>query len=138
MSNLIRSDELQHILDVAETELQNIAPTPFSENAFVILKERISEFIVELMVESIKVTRRHRSEQVAPADVEHAAQYLVASSTRKTFRHMGTVGGILLGAVGSNLLGMATTHQFTLTSIIVTFALTLIGAFLVAIHIAKD
>jgi len=118
--------------------LQKINPTPFSANAFNHLNENISKYIIQLMTESIKVARRHQSEQVSPADVEHAAQYLGTTSTRKAYRHMGTVGGILLGAVGSNLISMTTTHQFTVEAILVTFALTLIGAFLVAIHIVKD
>ena len=138
MSDSTNKTELQKILNIAEQQLENTDPTPFSPNAFTLLKTKISEYIIQLVVESVKTTRRHQSEQVSPADVEHASNYLVINSNRKPYRHMGTVGGILLGAVGSNLISMVTTHQFTLSSILVTFTLTLIGAFLVAIHIAKD
>jgi histone H3/H4 len=142
MTNLLHEpheeSNLKQIIDIAEQELDSVDPTPFSLKAFRLLKEKISEYTVQLIAESTKVARRHRSEQVSVSDVEYAAEYLVASTSRKVYKHMGTVGGILLGSAGSNMLAMITTHQYTLVGIIVTFVLTLIGTFLVAAHIVKE
>jgi histone H3/H4 len=140
MSNLANKTqgELQQIVDIAERELQNAQHTPFSSNAFNRLKEKISEYSIQLITESTKVARRHKSESVSTSDVEHASQYLVSSTSHKIYRHMGTIGGILLGTAASNILAMITTQQYTLTGIVVTFVLTLLGTFMIAVHIVKD
>jgi histone H3/H4 len=138
ISERTRENELQQIIGIAEQELRYAEHTPFSSKAFTLLKEKISEYAVQLITESTKVARRHASEQVSTSDVEHAAQYLVASTTRKVYRHVGTIGGILLGTAASNVLSMITTHQYTLAGILVTFILTLLGTFLIAAHIVKD
>lgn len=140
MSNLIVDPrrELLQIVDLASQELENTEHTPFSPNAFNRLKEKIGEYTVSLITESTKVARRHQSESVSTSDVEHASSYLVSSTGRKMYRHMGTIGGILLGTAASNILAMITTQQFTLAGIIVTFVFTLLGAFMIAVHIVKD
>lgn len=79
---------------MVERELQNSDHTPFSSNAFNRLKEKISEYTTQLITESVKVARRHQSESVSTSDVERASQYLVSSTSRKVYRHMGTLGGI--------------------------------------------
>jgi histone H3/H4 len=140
MSNLANKpqSDLQQIVDIAERELQGVQHTPFSMNAFIRLREKISEYVVLLITESTKVAQRHQSESVSTSDVERASQYLVSSTSHKIYRHIGTIGGILLGTAASNILAMITTQQYTLTGIIVTFILTLLGAFMIAVHIVKD
>jgi hypothetical protein len=130
--------ELQRLIKIAEEELSHTDPAPFSTPAFKRVKQKISEYTVELITESVRVARRHDSDSVSPSYVDRASEYLVSHSRNKTFRHMGTMGGILLGAVGSNVLSMITTHQFTLGGIVITVILTLVGSFLVAVNMVKD
>ena len=132
------SETLQQIIDTADRNLQDIDQTPFTESAFLRFKENISSYISQLFVESIKTARRHHSETVSTSDVERANQYLVSSASHKIYRHLGTIGGILLGAGVSNLLSMVTTNQFNLNGIIVTVVLAVIGSFLVALHMARE
>jgi histone H3/H4 len=140
MSNIAPKpqSDLQQIIDIAERELRDTGHTPFTSNAFNRLKEKIGEYTIQLITESVKTAKRHQSESVSTSDVEHASQYLVSSTSHKLYRHMGTVGGILLGTAASNILSMITTNQYTLSGIIITFVLTLLGTFLVAVHIVKD
>jgi histone H3/H4 len=132
------SDELQRIVDSAGRELDQIPHTPFSDNAFERLKYKVSEYTAQLVTESVKFSRRHSSETVSSSDVERASQYLVSSTSHKVYRHMGTLGGLVLGTGAANGLSILTTAQFTPIGLVITFTLILIGAFMVAFHIAKE
>ncbi len=129
---------IQSVLDEADSSLQSIDPSPFSPQAFTRLKEKVGEFSAQLVVESIKTSKRHKSDSVSAADIEHASQYLVSSSSHKIYKHIGTMGGILLGAGFSNILAIITTGQFTITGIVSSCILAAVGAFMVAFHIAKE
>jgi hypothetical protein len=122
----------------AETALAGADPEPFSPKAFEALKRAISWFIAELVDQSVKVSKRHRSDNVAESHVQTAVQFLVGDAPGRIFRHLGTIGGVLLGAALSNLLSMITTKVFSVPSVGITVALAVIGAFLVALHIARD
>jgi len=111
MSNPVprRDNELQQIIETAEQELRNADQTPFTPRAFDNLRDKISEYSVLLITEAVKVAKRHKSETVSSTHVEHASEYLISSTGRKLFRHMGTLGGTLLGVAGSNFLSMYST-----------------------------
>lgn len=130
--------ELLRVIEEANRALENIGPTPFSEKAFTRLKEKISEYTAQLITESVKLSKRRHEESISTYVVELASQYLVSSSSHKVYRHIGTFGGLLFGAGMSNFLAMVTTTQFNTTGIILSFILTAIGAFLVALHMARD
>ena len=140
MSNVTLKPQynFQEVIDRANRELQNTSRTPFSELAFEQLKQKIGTYAVELINESVKKAERHQAEGVSSSDVQQASQYLVASTSHKIYRHAGTLAGLLLGTALSNILSMITTHQYGLTGVIITFILTLIGSFLVAVPILKD
>ena len=61
------------------------------------LKQTIGDFIDELVSESARIANRNRADTISAAHVETAADHLVASSARRIFRHLGTVGGLVLG-----------------------------------------
>jgi hypothetical protein len=122
----------------AGVHLDSIDSSPFSPPAFGLLKEKIGQHITELVNESVKVSKRYRADTVSAAHVERASEYLVASTSRKVYRHLGTVGGVLLGAALSNLLSMSVVGQYTGAGTILSAALGVIGAFMIALHIAKD
>jgi histone H3/H4 len=129
---------LQRIIQEADNQLQDIEPSPFSPSAFSVLKEKISEYIVQLVSESIKISKRHQADTVSATHVERASEYLVSSTSRRFFRHLGTVGGILLGASLSNILSITVSGQYSAAGILVSAGLGIIGAFMIALHIAKD
>ncbi len=126
------------IISRAENQLQVTNSSPFSPPAFSIIKEKISQYVIELINESIKVSKRHRADTVSAAHVELASEYLVTSTARRFYRHLGTVGGILLGAALSNILAMTFAGQYTGGGTIVSASLGIGGAFMIALHIAKD
>jgi len=131
-------DSLQRVIEEADSLLKHAEPSPFSPSAFSELKERISEYIVQLVSEAIKISKRHKADTVSAAHVERASEYLVTSTSRRFFRHLGTVGGILLGASLSNILAMTVAGRYSTLGTLVSAGLGIIGAFLIALHIAKD
>lgn len=97
----------------AEAHLDALDSSPFSPSAFSLLKEKIAQHVTELVNESVKVSKRHRADTVSAAHVERASKYLVAFTSRRIYRHLGTVGGILLDAALSNILAMTLAGQYT-------------------------
>ena len=130
--------ELRKIKQSAESYLNGIDPLPFSPSAFETLKSKVSEYVTNLVTESIKVSRRHQADTVSANHVHRATEYLVSITSRRFFRHIGTVGGVLLGASLSNILSMAGTDTYTTLGVILSAGLGIIGAFLIALHIGKD
>lgn len=129
---------VEQISDDAATALRNLEQSPFSTRAFATLTSKINEYIADLVNESIKIAHRHRADTVSAAHVESASEHLVASASHRIFRHLGTVGGILLGAAISNVLGMVTAGKFTSAGTIISLISAVVGAFLVALHIARE
>jgi hypothetical protein len=125
-------------VQVATTNLATVDHSPFSPPAFDVLKQKVAEYVRSLVTESMKMARRHDADTISPTYVEDANRLLVSSSGRRWFRHLGTVGGILLGAALSNLLAMTTAEKYSALAILVTTGLGILGAFMIALHIAKD
>lgn len=130
--------ETDKVILQAESELNSSDSALFSRPAFNILKAKISQYISELVNQSIKVSKRHRSDTVSAAHVERASDYLVSSTSRRFFRHLGTIGGILLGASISNILTMTLNGQYSTIGTILSAGLGIVGAFAIALNIAKD
>ena len=130
--------KLSPILKDAEARLASIEPTPFSPKAFAALERHINGYIIDLIDESLKTARLRRSDTVSESHVERASEYLVSDTGRSLFRHLGTVGGVLVGASLSNLLAMVTAGAFTRLGVLFTTGFGIVGAFLVALHIARD
>jgi hypothetical protein len=128
----------QSAVQQAENQLRTINPSPFSQSAFTTLKAKVGEYVTSLVAESVRVTRRHQADTVSAAHVERASEYLTTSTSRRVYRHLGTIGGVLLGAALSNLLAMSLAGQYTGGGTILSAALGIVGAFMVALHIAKD
>jgi len=129
---------VEQIVKKAESQSNAIETSPFSSPAFDVLKEKISQFITELVNESIKISKRFRSDTISAAHVERACEYLLISSSRRIFRHIGTIGGILLGASISNILSMATAEKYTTWGTLLSVGFCVLGSFMIAIHIAKE
>jgi histone H3/H4 len=130
--------DFQEVIDRVSKEMQDAAKIPFSEHAFEALNEQIGTYAVELIRESVKKAKRHRAESVSFSDVEHAAEDLVVRPSHRIYRHVGALGGVILGTALSSLVSMTTTNQHGLTLIVITFILTFIGTSLMTIHMVKD
>ncbi|NNJ84100.1 MAG: hypothetical protein HKP13_04060 [Gammaproteobacteria bacterium] len=140
MSDLLNSEETaQSVVQQAEGQLlQSADPSSFSPSAFTTLETRIGQYISELVSESIKVSKRHQADTVSAAHVERANEYLVTNTSRRIYRHLGTVGGVLLGAALSHIPTMSSAGRYTSEETVLSAALGIVGAFMIALHMAKD
>jgi hypothetical protein len=134
MSDL--QNEIQEIVRQTEAELDSSLLPRFSTAAYSFLKEKILEYVTELVNESLRIAKWHQSDMVA--HVERASDYLISSTGRRLFRHVGTLGGTLLGAAISNLLTMISASQYSPVAIVLTTVLGMVGAFMIALFIDKD
>lgn len=113
-------------------------PSPFSEQGFDALERSISEYIRSLVLESSRVARRQESDVVSASDVARAGNYLFRGGSRGISQHVGTSGGVLLGAAVSNGLALMAADKPSPLSIGVTLALVMVGTFMIAFYIARD
>lgn len=84
------------------------------------------------------VARRHRADTVSPGHVDQATAHLISIRSSRVYRHLGTIGGIFLGASLSNILSMSLAAQYTREGTLASVAFGIVGAFLVALHMAKE
>ena len=122
----------------AEEYLEGVDPSPFSRPAFSVLKGRISQYVKDLVGESLKIRDLDRADSVSVKHVELASVHMTLQAGRKIYKHCGTVGGIFLGASLSNLLSMMSSSQYSSGSILITVFLGIAGASLITLNIAKD
>lgn len=132
------TQDVEQVTGAAEEQLAGVEHLPFSPAAFETLKDRIAEYINNLVTESIKLSKRHQADTVSSNHVDRAAQYLVSVTARRFFRHLGTVGGILLGASLSNILSMAGANSFSSLGVVLSAVLGIAGAFMIALHMGKE
>jgi hypothetical protein len=132
---------IEKTIQAAYVELQSVESHPFSSAAFSVLKDKISEYIVQLIMESIQVSKRHRADTVSAAHVEQASDDLASGVSRRFFRYVGAGGGILLGVSLAPFLSVSTSSapvQYSIPGMVVSGALALLGTFMIALHIARE
>lgn len=131
-------DLTNSVIGRAEEHLQAMDSSPFSPAAFGLLKGHIGQYMRELINESIRLGKRYRVDSISASHVERAANYLVSSPTRRFHRHLGTVGGILLGTSISSFVAMVNEAQYSAVGVLLSALLAMIGAFAVAVHIVRE
>lgn len=131
--------ELNEAIKEANNELDKLKISPFSEKAYITLKDKISEFIGQLITESIKISKREHSDLISQTQVEQATANLISKRKSKSNYIIGTLGGILLGSTISNIFGMLILNQvFSTVGIILTLLTGIIGTFMVTINVKNE
>jgi histone H3/H4 len=125
-------------MNIDNDAINQLVQTKFTPSAVDTLDDKIEEYIENLVNESDKISQRHQADTVSSMHVERAAEYLVTITSRRFFRHLGTVGGIILGASLSNILSMVGNNSLTSLGVLVSVALVIVGASMITLHIGKD
>jgi len=110
---------------------------PLSPDADRELRDGISEYALELARESAKVSKRNKTDVISAVHVSSARRNLLNPPPRGISKHSGLVGGAFLGAALSNVSTIVTPSPEPLVNLL-TFALAMVGTFLVAVHICRD
>ena len=130
---------LHHGTETRQVNLTLPVAPPFSRNGFYVLQETISAYIEELVDEAIKVSRRNRADDVSATHIEQASAFLTARPYNRVMRHFGTLGGVVLGAGLSSILTYASVAApIPIAAFVISVAFTGVGAFLVAVHVARE
>lgn len=131
--------ELEKVLKDVEFTTQNIANEPFTKKAFDKFKEKIGVYISALYIESLKTAKRHKTDNISESHVDTASDYLIKNSDSKISKLLGILGGTFLGATISNILAMTTLGQtFSTTGLVTTIILGIVGSFLIGINLMKE
>ena len=120
------------------TDLEKIVTNCFRREHLTYLKVKISDYIVDIVNYSHRLSKKEGADIISSTHVECAAEYLVSSRSRKIFRHLGTVGGILLGASLSGVIPLVTSDVRNPSQILFVLFLGLFGTFMIALHFAND
>jgi histone H3/H4 len=135
----VNSDEPEPFADELRRIVEPVEGRPaFSSQAYEVLRAKVAEFISDLVTESARIARRGRADDISAAHVERAAEHLTSASRGRFYRHLGTVGGIMLGGALSNILSMTLENKYGAAGILITTGIAVIGAALVAGHIVND
>lgn len=125
--------------DPIERTLAGIEPQPFTSEAFAQVQECVNGYIEDLIDESARTARRHGGgEAIESIDVQQAARYLTRASAGRTRQLAGTMGGLLLGGAGGNLLTTLTsTADFRAAGVIVSIVMLILGTILVTYQFSR-
>jgi histone H3/H4 len=133
-----QDDPLERAARRAAARLRPIDTRPFSEPAFQLVEASIADYIRSLVLESSRIAEFEDADVISASDVERASRYLFRSSGRSLAQHIGTAGGILLGAALGNTLSLVSAKHPSHLSFALTIGLAIAGAFMIAFHIARD
>ena len=133
----INKDILLNIIQEVDKKLEGCNCSPFSADAFSILKEKIYQYISELMLESINISKRYHSDTISKNYIEKASLYLYSSKSGKFFKNIGMVGGILLGVSVSNIISTLALDSISTGEIILPVILGFAGIFMVTLSMVK-
>jgi len=131
-------DPLAGLAVQARAQLTGASHTPFSEDGFGGLEEKIDQYIGDLILESVRIMERRQADTVSRKYVQQASENLVATSRRRAFTLIGTIGGILLGTALSSYYGMVSTKTLTVPEVVVASVFAVVGTFMIALQFTKE
>jgi len=115
-----------------------IAKEGFSHEASDTFFASVERYVLDLERMSQYLKDRSSADVVSAVHVNAAERALYEASTPKRARHLGSVGGVLLGT-GLGILGnMMMDDSFTQNPVLLTFALCLVGVALMVYQAVMD
>jgi hypothetical protein len=132
-------NELEKCLKDVDFTLQNVGYREFTIEAFQKFKESIGVYISSLFIESHKLSKRDKADNISSSHVESASRYLVKYNKSKFSKLLGILGGSFFGATVSSMLAMSVqSQQSNIFGINLIIVMGIIGSFLIGINIMKD
>jgi len=131
--------EIERILKDVEFTTTYIAKEPFTKQAFDKFREKIGIYISSLYVESQKIAKRHKADNISESHIDLASEYLIKNKAGRISKLLGILGGTFLGATVSNLLAMTVLGQtYETLGLVITIILGIIGSFLIGINLMRE
>lgn len=133
--------EQQTVPENVQEKLKSSKSLPFSPAAQEFLNKTVKEIGSKIIIDSIEEAKCRNEDCVSQINVQTAKEKLLWNLEKKDgyLRHLGTVGGILLGASLSGFLSMSLGDaSLPFFGVLLHSICGIVGAFLVAFHIATD
>ena len=108
----------------------------FSSAATSVVKEKASQYMTGIVAESAAVARRDNSDIVSAKHVEIASDNITSHSRGRLYKHIGTWGGIFLGASLSTLTSMILQGFVSVPGVVSIAVFGIAGAYLLGRSIA--
>lgn len=109
-----------------------------SNKALIYLNSKVASYFVELVRESIKLSRKEDSDNVSKIHIFQAARKITMGRTKKIYEYFGTIGGIIIGALISILLSLLQSGSTKTSFLIAIIILSIIGITLIVIKFTKS
>lgn len=130
--------ELEQLIKSIELEFRHIQPGLFSEETFARIRKRADEFTRELVLESLRISKRHQSDSVSPAYVDHAAEHLASGKTATWRRLVGGIGGLVCGVSLATAGTMIQQNLYTTRGVVLSLICIVVGLPAFIVHIVKE
>lgn len=131
--------EIERIVYAANKELVYDDTSPFTKKGFTEYRNNITEYIDDLFHESLKISKRNRTELISASHVRSASFNLINKSKSRIKNLYNSIGGLLLGITLSNLVSLAALNvEYNKIGIIVIVCLGIIGSFLLSLGTLKN
>jgi len=128
--------DLKNLLSQTNEKLQQEEDKLFTAKAFELLKNKIADYIADLVIESKRNSNRLKDEAIMISHVEKASNYLTSKKRGVGNQLLGTIGGVFLGATMSNILGLVINEgDVTITGLILVTVFAVTGTFMVSISL---
>jgi len=132
------ADPLANIAQQARNKLSAASYTPFSREGFEEIQEQVDKYIGDIILESVRIMERRQADTVSKRYVQQASENLVASSRRRIFTLVGTIGGIFFGTAASSFFEMARSSRTSATEALVAALFGVAGAFMIALQFTRE
>ncbi len=142
VEKVINIKNLKHLPGKIDSSLEELLkagdPSAFTPTARLALKDKIIEYSHELVDLTLKISKRNYAGSASKAYVNLAGYQIANTTDSRLFKHLGIIGGILLGAFLSGFVAMTIDCKFTMITTIVSTLFGVLGAFLIAFPIVHD
>lgn len=134
-----RSEQIQKLVEDLENISNNTPGSLFSDNAFSVFKEKVNEYLLSLIIESNKISKRNKTDQISADHVVQASTCLMSKNRSKISQLLGTLGGILLGAVVAYVITIYNTSTpIPPNTVIINLGLGILGMALIIYQFSNN
>lgn len=134
----LKPSDFEHILQEAESELNQSRSRLFSPEGFVRLSERIAQFIGKLTIESARIARRHQADSVSPAYVDRAAEHIASGRAGRFRKMVEGLGSIILGIGLATAGTMDQTGDYTTRGVVLSVVCIIVGMPAFLFHLIRE
>lgn len=136
---MIMMKDIENVINNIEIEAKELNNNPFTKQGFTEYRRQISEYIFQLYEESLRLSKRDKSDVISGSYVIEAVSNLRKKNKSKYINIINTIGGLLIGTTFTNIVSiLVKKDQTSSLEIIITVSSGIIGAFLLGFYLFKE